>query len=301
LSEEIDGSQLEGNNPEPTEQDPTPNKVPSFISGQPEATTEGTPPAAEGGGVEVPEKFLGKSTADVIKSYQELESRQGRLGSQLGTEKQQRIALEQRLNAAMSQINTAQPPQSSPTEPDKGALEGDLNELFYDKGADVVKQIVQDALHSENTARDAAQQTKDAEFLTDRDNQITSYAQSELEVIATELGEGGISPVVLQQIAHLDRVDPDLAALRNDPTLTPDRVREETRKLYERAKSDIVSEAGKLNGTPDTAQLEAFQQAQKSSANGSPSDSASARTTAATTSDPKIQKMISSGWDFLIK
>ncbi len=303
MTEEIDGSQLAENTPEPTEQDPTSNKVPSFISGEPTTETPPSGEAAEGNGVQVPEKFQGKSVEEVIESYKKLESLQGKIGSQLGKEKQQRILLEQRLNAAMAQNNAQGPPngQSSQTvEPDKGALEGDLNELFYEKGADVVKQIVQETIRGELTSRDAQQQAKDDKFLRDRNDGITSIAQSELEVIATELGEG-IDPVVLQQIAHIDRTDPDIDALRNDPTLSPETVRKETRKLYQRAKEEVTTAANKIGGGPDPTQLAAFSKAQRASANGSPSDTASARTTSAGTADPKIEMMKRSGWDFLLQ
>jgi len=298
LSEEIDGSQLEGNSSEPVNIEPEASvKVPSFISGErAQETAPTTEESAEA--VAIPEKFQGKSVEDVIKSYTELEALQGRSSSKLGQETQKRIQLEQRVTNLSQILENLQNQQSSQTADKGNQLEGDLNEMFYERGADVVQDIVSRSINQAFTQREQATKKQSEQFEHQRNQEITSVAQAELEMIANEYGD--IDPLVLNQIVHIDNTDPDLQNLRNDPSLTPDRVRQETRKIYDRAKEEVLAVANKLGGVPNSAQLEAFQKAQKASANGSPSDTASSPKTLDVPDDPKTAMMRKAGWGFIV-
>lgn len=273
---------------------------PSFLQDETQ-TSEGTTEqsASEETEVTIPEKFQGKSVEDIVKSYSELESLQGKHATKLSQTLAEKAKLEEEKQHLSELLQTMrQQSQQSSQISDKGAEEEvDLNEVFLERGADVTKQIVRDVIGEVLSERDKKQIAEQERFVQQRDKEIEHVATAELQVIASEIG-GEIPPAVLNQISYLDRTDPELDRLRNDPTLTPDRVREETRKLYQRAISDIQAVAGKAGETPSPEQLEAFNNAQKRAASSTPSDSAKG-SQAAPKSDPRIEMMKKAGWGFL--
>lgn len=270
-----------------------------------EATTE--PSAAEETETTIPEKFRGKSVEDIVKSYTELESLQGRQASKLSEVLSQKSQAEEKATYLSELVQTLrkEPQQSSQTS-DKGAeINEDLNEAFLEKGADVTKQVVREVLGEVLSERDKKQVQKEQDFLKQRDSEITHIAQAELQVLADEMygdpesGKQGAIPIpIANQMAYIDRTDPDLERLRSDPNLTPERVREETRKVYERAVKEVRAVMNVTGDTPSPEQLEAFNKAQQKAASSTPSDSAKGAQTSSTP-DPKIERMKKLGWGFL--
>lgn len=314
MSQEPNGSQLvEGENTTANvaSDQPTAPTKPSFITGEPSAPqTESQPgqSSAEPNGSQVeefvlPEKFQGKDVLDVAKSYAEVEKTLGRTAQNLGKEKESRMRLEQRvrdLEALIEKAGSVTQGQTPEENSEQGqGLEGDLNELFYTQGADVVRQVVRETMLGVMQEQQAQQRKQNDDFMSQRDNEIATIALSELEVIATEKGEP-IPQAVLQQIDYIDRTDPELARLRSDINLTPEVVRQKAREVYERAVKDIQEVARRSSGEPSPEELEAFRKAQRLAASGSPTDTAtSPRKPAESEEDPKVAYMKKLGWGFL--
>ncbi len=262
-----------------------------------EAITEES--AAEETEVKIPEKFQGKSAEEIIQSYQNLESLQGKQATLLSESRARVNQLEDKLTH-LSELLQAQrqTSQQSSQNPDKGAEENvDLNELFLEKGADVVAEVVRREIGEVLTERDRKQLAENEAFLQTRDKEIEAVAQAEVSIINDEI-EGGIPAAVLNQMAYIDRTDPELDRLRNDPNLTPEIVRQKAREVYERAVREIQEVAGKVGDNPTKEQIEAYNKATKKAAKAAPGDTAKGAETGSS-SDPRIERMKEIGWGFL--
>jgi hypothetical protein len=134
----------------------------SFIPGEGDdsATTTVTPPAPAA--PEIPDKFKGKETPDIIKSYQELESKHGQSAQELGALRQ----TVQILTDQLTKVNQAQGTTPTKTEArDYNKEIADLAAKVTSGDIDIAQALLQTAaLTEEKTLTSAQKMMKEQEY-----------------------------------------------------------------------------------------------------------------------------------------
>lgn len=117
---------------------------------QPEQPPEPQPTAEQPAAEDLPEKFRGKSPADIAKAYQELETRLGRQANEIG---ELRKTHDEFIRSALARVNQPEPPKQE---------QDDDSEFFVNPRAAIKKLLQEDEVIKELRAHKAETQQERA-------------------------------------------------------------------------------------------------------------------------------------------
>ncbi len=128
-----------------------------------EDSSQEQPVVAEG---EIPEKFVGKSSMELIQAYTELEKDTGRLRTELGTTRKEREAFEEKWRLAeRSSMQQASPIQTPPQQAFQPTQEQDPLSAFDTKFDEDPKAAIKEAIQAQ---RQMAEQQNVAQVMQQR-------------------------------------------------------------------------------------------------------------------------------------
>lgn len=146
-------------------------------------------PLDEGQPEEIPQKFIGKSAQDIIKSYRELESQFGKISSEKAQIEKEREEIRQRQLALESELQrtTHQQPVPQQVQVDEDPL-SNFDKVFESDPKEAVKETfkkVQEKIQrAGQEAYYAAQRQAQAEYYNRMKKENPDFAELEPEMIA---------------------------------------------------------------------------------------------------------------------
>lgn len=277
--ETLDGSHLEG------------NTEPGQVEAQPGAQPQPEQPAqeiAQPPQTNIPEQFRTYTPEQWFQEWNKINSTLGRYKQEVGT-------LRQRAQQPYPAYPQPGPipgnPQFPSSLPGQEALgqkgqQADLNEQYFEKPVDVIKQVVANEVRQGILTYEQQQQLRAQQESYNRMAWIKSVDDDELQNLRLDENVN-FTPQHEALMKALAETDPEIITKLRNPSLAENEIRNTIRTLHKKAD-------GILSGDPQ--RLNAFVAAQKQAAvNGAPSPRASTSATPQT----EIPSDIAQRWGFL--
>lgn len=272
--ETIDGSNLETQDDQSSNQAEPGNVQVQTGTVQPEQTQTTQPPQTN-----IPEQYRDKTAEELLHELQKRDSMLGRYRAEVGNLRQTRQQFQQ------PPVYNQQIPSSLPGQEALGQRAGQqmptqFNEAFWEKPAETLAQIVEPIVERKvNQGIQSYQQIevqRQQQAVMGRAQWISSIDDDELQNLRLEENFSAEHEALMESLAKRDQ---EVLNKLRDPNLSEQGVRDAVRSLY--AKADKILK-GQLQ---DPEKLKAFNAATKqAAANGAPATRASS--TATTSSSP---------------
>lgn len=256
---------------------------------------------------QLPEKFQGKTTEEVIEMYQNLEKAHGRSNQELGNIRQKINQYESYfsgLNQSGFDANRYLQNQSSlPGQEAKGKQQQDFNERFYEDPYGTISQAVLEGARTVLTEHEQKQLQKAQAAQSQRQQWMGNVADAEINQLRFE-NQDEWDDSIVDLMKRIDSTDPEFARLANDPNLTEQSLRQGVRNLYDKAlkeKEKQIKDGMKKLGY-DEEKIKSIMASQKqAAANGAPGNKAS---TAGNQGDQEAEAVVDfmkdRGWGHII-
>lgn len=276
----IDGTNLPSGLPEQAE---TVTEKVQTAPAPPEPVKEIQPPQTN-----IPEQYRDKSADELIYELQKRDSILGRYKAEVGSLRQVRQAFQQPVYTL--------PPSSLPRiealgQQGQSGQPIDLNDRYFEKPAEVIRQIVNEGIQTYEQKQVARQY----QSLQERLAWINRNEEDELVNLRLEEDMTKEHEALMEALAKRDAEL--INKLHNDPSLTEQQIRDTVKNLFIKADKLIK---GQLQ---DPEKIRALNEAQKfAAANSAPSPRAAATGTQAETEQDLYRKALAErGWGHLLK
>ena len=271
----IDGSNLELQDDQSSNQAEPVNEQVQTETVQPETPTTPQPPQTN-----IPEQYRDKAPEELIHELQKRDSMLGRYRAEVGNLRQARQMYPQNNPVYNQQIPSSLPGQEASGQR-SGQLPPQINETFWEKPAETLAQIVEPIVERKvNQGIQSYQQQeiqRQQQAAMGRAQWISSIDDDELQNLRLEENFSAEHEALMESLAKRDA---EIVNKLRDPSLTEQGVRDAVRNLY--AKADKILK-GQLQ---DPEKLKAFNAATKqAAANGAPASRASQTSTSSSPID----------------